>query len=125
MDPLKTLHMGLAALSIAGFVLRGGWMLMNSPLLQARLTRVLPHVVDTLLLATGVALALRIAQYPFVHGWLTAKIIGIVVYIGFGMVALKRGRTRSVRIAALVAALATFLYIVGVALTRSASLNLY
>lgn len=125
MDPLKTLHMGLAALSIAGFVLRGGWMLVNSALLQARLTRVLPHVVDTLLLATGVALALRIAQYPFVHGWLTAKIVGIVVYIGFGMVALKRGRTRTVRIGAFVAALATFLYIIGVALTRSASLNLY
>jgi uncharacterized membrane protein SirB2 len=123
MDPLKTLHISCAAISIAGFVLRGGWMLIDSPLLQARLTRVLPHVVDTLLLGTGVALALLSAQYPFVHSWLTAKIVALVIYIGLGMVALKRGRTKAVRLTAFAGALLTFGYIVGVALTRSAGLN--
>lgn len=98
-------------------------MLIDSPLLQARLTRVLPHVVDTLLLGTGVALALLSAQYPFVQSWLTAKIVALVIYIGLGMVALKRGRTKAVRLAALAGALLTFGYIVGVALTRSAGLN--
>jgi len=93
--------------------------------LQARLTRVAPHVVDALLLATGVALAFRAAQYPFVHGWLTAKIVGIVVYIGLGMVALRRGRTRGTRLAAFAAAILTFGYIVGVALTRSATLTMF
>jgi len=125
LDPLKTLHIGCAAISVAGFVLRGGWMLASSPLLQARLTRVAPHVVDALLLATGVALAFRAAQYPFVHGWLTAKIVGIVVYIGLGMVALRRGRTRGTRLAAFAAAILTFGYIVGVALTRSATLTMF
>jgi len=123
MDLLKTTHIACAALSIIGFLLRGGWMLIGSPLLRARMTRILPHVVDTLLLGTGVALALRIAQYPFVDAWLTAKVVGIVLYIGFGMVALRRGRTRGARLVAFGAAVLTFAYIVGVALTRSASLN--
>jgi len=123
MDPLKTTHIACAALSLSGFLLRGGWMLIDSPLLQARMTRILPHVVDTLLLGTGVVLALRIAQYPFVDAWLTAKVVGIVLYIGFGMVALRRGRTRGARLVAFGAAVLTFAYIVGVALTRSASLN--
>jgi uncharacterized membrane protein SirB2 len=59
------------------------------------------------------------AQLPFAQGWLTAKLIGLVVYILLGMMALKRGRTRKVRAVFFVAALTAFAYIVSVALTRS------
>jgi uncharacterized membrane protein SirB2 len=58
-------------------------------------------------------------QYPFVAGWLTAKVVALVVYIGLGMVALRRGRSRRARITAWIAAQAVFLYIVAVALARS------
>lgn len=86
--------------------------------------RVAPHVNDTLLLAAGIALALRIQQYPLVHGWLTAKLVGLIVYIGLGLVALRFGRTRRVRLIAWAAALVVYLYIVGVAMTRDATLGL-
>jgi uncharacterized membrane protein SirB2 len=115
---LKLVHMSLAAVSIALFTLRGAWMLAESPLRDARWTRIAPHVIDTLFLATGIWLAIRIGQYPFVQPWLTAKVFGLVGYIILGSIALKRGRTRAIRGAAFVAALAVFAYIVGVARAR-------
>ena len=105
-------------MSYALFVTRGVWMLRESALLQQRWVRIAPHVVDTVLLVSAVALAALSRQYPFVNGWLTAKVIGLVVYIGLGTIALKRGRTRGVRIAAWIAAQAVFFYIVAVAITR-------
>lgn len=121
MDLLKTVHVGCAVLSLSGFVLRGVWMWRGSPWLQARVTRVLPHVIDSLLLAAGIALALRARQYPFVHAWLTAKLVALFLYIVVGSIALKRGRTRRTRLLAFAAALTIFLYIVAVAITRSAA----
>lgn len=115
---LKAVHVGCVAVSGAGFVLRGIWMLRDSPRLRASWVRVAPHVVDTLLLASAVGLAIGLHQYPLVHDWLTAKVVGLVVYIGLGMVALRFGPTRRVRAGAWVLALATFAYIVVVALTR-------
>lgn len=124
MDPLKLLHVSCALLSATGFMVRGAWMLTGSPLLTARLTRILPHVVDTVLLASAIALAVRIQQYPFVHGWLTAKVLALIAYVVLGSMALKRGRTRRARQLALAGALATLAYIFAVALTRQASAGL-
>lgn len=119
MDALKTLHIGCVLLSGSGFVLRSVWMWHGSPWLQTRITRILPHVVDSLLLISAILLAIRIQQYPLLHGWLTAKVVALVLYIGFGTIALKRGRTRRVRTVAAIAAMAVFAYIVAVALTRT------
>lgn len=118
MDLLKSVHVGCALLSATGFLTRGAWMLTESPLLQARVTRVVPHIVDTLLLASAIALAMRIHQYPLMHGWLTAKLGALLLYIVLGSVALKRGRNRATRIGALLGALATLAYIFAVAVTR-------
>lgn len=116
---LKHFHITCVVLSGAGFALRGAWALAGSPLARARLTRVLPHVVDSCLLLSAIALAWMAGQYPFVHGWLTAKIVGLLAYIGLGMVALKPGRAKAVRAGAFVAALATFSWIVSVALSKN------
>lgn len=116
---LKHFHITCVVLSGAGFALRGAWALAGSPLARARLARVLPHVVDSCLLLSAIVLAWMAGQYPFVHGWLTAKIVGLLAYIGLGMVALKPGRAMAVRAGAFVAALATFSWIVSVALSKN------
>ena len=72
----------------------------------------------SLLLASAVALAVMSHQYPLSNGWLTAKIVGVLIYIGLGTVALKRGKTRRTRVTAWLAAQAVFFYIVAVAITR-------
>ena len=110
----KSIHVGCVIVSLAGFAARGLLMLAGSPWLTVRFVRVAPHVVDSLLLASALWLAWRLGQYPFVDAWLTAKVLGLLAYIGFGTLALRRGRTRAVRVAALAAAL----YVVAVALTR-------
>jgi len=116
---LKQLHIACVALSYAGFVVRGVWMMRDSPLLAARWVRIVPHVNDTLLLASVIALAVMSGQYPFQQGWLTAKVIALAVYIVLGTVALRPGRARGRRVAAWIAAQVVFLYIVGVAVTRN------
>ena len=116
---LKSLHVGCVVVSYALFLLRGIWMMRRPERLRLRWVRTLPHVVDTALLGSAVAMALMIRQYPFVAGWLTAKLLALLLYIVLGSIALKRGRTRNQRIAAWFAAQAVFFYIVAVALTRS------
>jgi uncharacterized membrane protein SirB2 len=116
---VKTLHMLAAALTISGFMLRGFWMLTESPMLQKRWVRIAPHVVDALFLATGISLIWILSLPVMSQPWLVAKLIAIVIYIVLGAIALRRGRTKQVRVIAFVLALATFAYIVGVALSKS------
>jgi len=116
---IRGLHVAAAAISLALFLLRAAWMLASPAQLQMRWVKVVPHVVDTVLLASALWLAWQLGSEGS-RGWLAAKVVGVLVYIAAGTVALKRGRTRVVRVAALVVALATFGYIVSVALTKSA-----
>jgi len=118
---IKHLHMTLAALSGTLFFVRGIWMMAESSLLQRRWIKIVPHVVDTLLLASALTLVVWSGQYPFVQNWLTAKLFALILYIALGTLALKRGHTKRVRVAAFLAALATFGYIVMVAVTRHVS----
>jgi uncharacterized membrane protein SirB2 len=115
---IRQLHVGTATLSIAFFVLRGAWMLRSSEQLGRRWVKIVPHVIDTVLLASALWLAWHIGVEG-TRGWLWAKVIALAVYIVLGSLALKRGRTRSIRIAAFAASIAAFAYIVSVALTKS------
>jgi uncharacterized membrane protein SirB2 len=115
---LKNLHLATIAVTLTLFLVRGVWMMTDSPRLQARWVRIVPHANDTLLLASGIALAVLIQQYPLVHGWLTAKLLALIAYIVLGTLALKRGKTKSRRIAAWVAALLVFGYMLAVARTH-------
>ncbi len=117
---LKTLHIATVAITLALFLLRGAWMLAGSSRLSARWVRIVPHLNDTVLLASGIALAWTLGLTPLEHGWLAAKIVALLAYIGLGTLALKRGRTRAQRTAAFVAALLVFGYIVAVAYTHNA-----
>lgn len=94
-------------------------MLADSVRLQRRWVRIVPHVIDAVLLASALGLIAILRQYPFVQNWLTAKVLGLVLYIILGTIALKRGSTKTIRATAWIAALIVFGYIVGVALTRS------
>lgn len=117
---LKTLHVGLAMLSLGGFIVRWMWMKSGSALLQHWLTRTLPHLVDTLFLATGIWLTFIIHQYPLGNAWLTAKLVGLVAYIVLGTLALKSTATSRGRTLAFAAALFTFGWIVSVAWLKTA-----
>ncbi len=116
---MKNLHMTFAILSIAGFVVRGYWMMRASPLSEHRLTKITPHVVDTLFLATGIAMVVNLQLAIMQNEWLLAKFVGLIVYIVLGAIALRRGRTLKIRVTAFAGALLAFAYIVNTAITKS------
>jgi uncharacterized membrane protein SirB2 len=110
------LHVAWVTLSIALFILRGGLMLAGSPRLRSPVLRVLPHVVDTTLLASALWLVSVLRLPVFATPWLVAKLTGVVAYIVIGSIALRRGRSRPAAAAALVAALVTVGWVVSVAI---------
>lgn len=116
---LKNVHLICVALSISGFMLRGGLMLAGSELLHRRWMRTWPHLIDTVLLISGIWMAINLHAHPGNSPWLGAKIVALLAYIGLGFLALRVGRSPAVRTTALLGALACFAYIVMVAMTRS------
>jgi uncharacterized membrane protein SirB2 len=115
----KHLHLTFVLLSGCGFALRGYWMLTESVWRQRRITAVLPHLIDSGLLASGLTLAIWSSQYPFLQDWLTAKFFALIAYIIVGTFALKRGKTRIARTRFFLCALLIYGYLLSVGLTRN------
>lgn len=113
---LKHLHTTAAALSLIFFVVRAYWSVLASPTLQNKFVRIAPHVIDTVLLACGLAMAFTIG---FNQGWIWAKLIALVLYIAVGTMAIKRGKTPASRAVSALVAIAIFIYIVGVAIKQN------
>lgn len=117
---VKSVHVTAVALSIGLFLVRSAWALQGSARLQRTWVRVLPHVIDSVLLVSALWLAWQLTRVPgSAHGWLAAKLIGLVVYILAGTLVIKRARSVGAKASALVIALAAFAYIVAVAITKS------
>ncbi len=118
-ETLKAIHITFAALSFTGFFIRGVWMLRDSPLLKQRWVKIVPQVVDTVLLVSAIVLAIQLRFSPMQQPWLMAKIIGLLVYIGVGLVALRFGRSKRIRAVAWLLGMVIFSYIVSVAVSKS------
>jgi uncharacterized membrane protein SirB2 len=116
---IRQVHIATVIFSISFFALRYYWMLIRSQREKQRWVRILSVVNDTTLLIAGISLAMLSSQYPLVMPWLSAKLAGLLAYILLGTMALKRARTRPLRIISGLLALASAGYIVSVALTRS------
>ena len=112
---IKHLHMSAAVLSILFFVVRAYWSVTSSGLLQRKFVRIAPHVVDTVLLVCGLILAGMLGAAAM-QPWILTKIVLLVLYIGVGTVAIKRGKTATTRGVAAVIAVGIFAYIMGVAI---------
>lgn len=118
---VKHIHLTCIVLSLCLFLLRGYWSLLSPKRLEKLWVKVVPHIVDTLLLISAITLVFLLQQYPFIEHWLTAKVLALFAYIGFGTFAIKRSKSQQGKIVALIFSLACFAYIVAVAVTRSAT----
>ncbi|GAA5219188.1 SirB2 family protein [Corallincola platygyrae] len=116
---LKHMHMMFAVISIFLFVLRFVLQQVNSRFANAKLLKVVPHINDTLLLVSAAMIAIAIQQYPFVHAWLTEKILLLILYIVLGMFALKWGKTATIKRICFACAVATFGAILYMARTKA------
>ena len=116
---VKLIHQSAVALSIGGFFARGLSALSGAAWVRSRFAKSVPHVVDSVLLLSALTLAWMLRINPGHAPWLMAKIVGLLVYIGLGMVALRPGRSTALRATAWLAALATFGWIVSVAISKN------
>lgn len=112
---IRLVHVAAALTSGGLFLLRGLVLFSDGRWALAAPLRYLSYTVDTVLLTAALMLMTIVQQYPFVHAWLTVKVVLLAVYIGFGVIAFWKGPTRTVRIAAWIAALAVFGFIYSVA----------
>ncbi len=112
----KHLHMTAVALSGLLFMVRGLWLLQGSTQLQAKWVKITPHVVDTLLLVSAIAMLVVAQQFP---AWVHVKITLLVVYIGLGLMAFKKAKTQGQKLTFLLAAVAVYVFLISVALTKS------
>jgi uncharacterized membrane protein SirB2 len=112
---IRWVHICAVIASGSLFMLRGAGVLAGARWPMWAPLRFLTYAIDTVLLTAALMLVTILHQYPFVQGWLTAKVLLLVVYIVLGTFALKRARTQPTRAIFYVAALAVFLFIVSVA----------
>ena len=118
---LKTVHVAAIFLSLSGLIVRAIWMQRGSLLLQRKIVRILPHVIDTVLLVSGVGLVYSLQLSVLDNPWLLSKIVALVVYIGLAAIALRPGRSKSIQTRAFIGALLAFTYIVGTGVMKSAA----
>jgi uncharacterized membrane protein SirB2 len=114
----KLIHISCAAVSITGFLARSFLKFTAPHYLQHRWIKISPHLIDTVLLASAVVLVIQTRQYPFVDAWVTAKLLVLLLYIGFGLLTLRFAKTRLQTTAGFVGACLSFSYIIAVALTK-------
>ncbi|MDO6695561.1 SirB2 family protein [Aliiglaciecola sp. 3_MG-2023] len=85
----KHLHLTAVALSIILFILRFVWLQRKSALLHKKWVKIVPHIVDTVLLVSAITLCFIVPFNPIQHPWLWQKILLVIAYIGLGFYVLK------------------------------------
>ncbi len=107
---LRVLHVSAVSASIALFAGRSLASLRGRPWPRRGWIGIAPHMVDTVLLVSAVCLIVVLRQYPFAAAWVTAKLIGLMVYIALGAVAMQSHLARWIRALCLGAAALVAVY---------------
>lgn len=113
---IKHVHMGAVLASGGFFLLRGLWMMQESSLLNSRFARVLPHVIDTVLLLSAITLVVYLGVLP---AWVQVKIVALFVYIFLGVLAFRVAKGYGARVLSFFLALMVFAFIFSVAVTKN------
>ena len=112
---IKSIHITAVSLSLVLFFIRGMMMLLKNPLYRHKLFKVIPPIVDTFLLATGVTLMIMLQQYPTEQSWLAVKLSALIAYIVLGVIALNRVNHYKAQVLSFILAVLLILFMVTVA----------
>jgi uncharacterized membrane protein SirB2 len=115
---LKHLHMTVAVISILLFTFRFALTLVNSEKLTLKWLKIAPHIIDTLLLGLGIALAAKLAINPAEQLWLAEKLFAVVAYIFTGYYTLKLARNRAMQVIGFLGAMGWVMLIVRIAMSK-------
>ncbi len=84
----KHMHVTFVALSVVLFALRFLWVSLDAKIVRQKWVKIVPHVIDTLLLVTIIGL---MSHRPW-DAFASNKVLGLVVYIAAGIVAMKAAK---------------------------------
>ncbi|ASJ95976.1 MULTISPECIES: SirB2 family protein [Shewanella] len=119
---IKHIHLTLIAVSVLFFIVRFALHLKQSAIMEKKFVKIAPHVIDTFLLLSGLALCFIIKQYPFQDAWLTEKIGAVFAYIFLATIAMKANRNKLFKTFAALGALAWVMYAAKLAMFKQAIL---
>jgi len=105
---IKSLHIITVTLSLSGFLLRAWWRFNDRQKLTLKSVRIVPHINDTVLLLSAVALMVMLGQYPTMYNWLGGKILFLLLYIVAGAITLKTRFRNTISVIALLFSLTAF-----------------
>lgn len=87
---LKHSHLLFVVITLVLLNFRFFWKQLAPQKSLHKIFRIIPHINDTLLLITGAIMAYSVKFIPFGNAnWLGVKLILLVFYIGFGLIAIK------------------------------------
>lgn len=113
---IKWVHVAAVIASGSLFLLRGLLVQAGQPkFAMAAPVRYLSYSIDTVLLTAALMLLTILPGAMFANGWLTVKLVLVVVYVVLGTFALKRARTPRVRTICYVIALLVFGFVLSIA----------
>ena len=117
---LKIIHLFSVVLSISLFSLRSYWLIEKSPILEKRLIKILPHLIDSILLISAFSMIfvgnITIDENNY---WVITKIIAVIVYILIGLYIFKIAKQNYQIYIALVFVMFIYYYIIQTAITKS------
>ncbi len=113
---LKLIHIVFILTSFGSFIVRMALSELKPEILQRKLFKIAPHVIDTLLLLTGIVLVFQGRWLEGEYGWIISKFLVLLLYVIFGVTAMRH--TGAARWLAFVAAIACFAYIFVVAISK-------
>ncbi|BAJ03337.1 SirB2 family protein [Shewanella violacea] len=119
---IKHIHLTFVAASVLFFIVRFVLHMRQSPIMDKKLFKIAPHVIDTLLLLSGLTLCFTIQQYPFIDPWVTEKLGAVLAYIVLATISLKANRGKLFKVFAALGAIAWVVYAAKIAIFKQAVL---
>lgn len=115
---LKHTHLTALAISFLLFFVRGYLMMRGSNASKHRAFLIAPHIVNLLLIGSGIALAVVLHFNPANQPWLAVKLVALVIYIALGVLTFKHPSLKIRKILWL-SALIVFAFIISVAQSKN------
>ncbi len=116
---LKYLHIVSVAASFGLFFLRGLWVMQSYPDSQEKWVRVLPHVVDSVLVLSALSMLVMSPVKGWPGDWLTVKLALVVVYVVLALFLFRSTRGLAARFLAWLLGLLVLLFIATVAVLHN------
>lgn len=116
---LKHMHVTLVAISVVLFMLRFFWVTIGAGIARQKWVKIVPHIIDTALLLSIVGMLIHWQMWPWETPWLINKVIGLVGYILFGLVAMK-ATASWLRYVGFVGALSWIMFLMHIAFSKQA-----